>query len=207
MRASDVAGAADAARPGMPDARLLHLCIAGLIVLFAAGTLLAMGREPWCTCGTVRLWYGNVHGPENSQQIADWYTPSHVIHGFLFYGALSLCGRVTGRPLPLTLRFALAIGIEAAWEIAENTPAVIAHYRAATMAAGYTGDSVLNSMSDIAAMAAGFWLAHRLPAVVVVALALAMEAGVAYAVRDNLTLNVLMLLHDFPAIRAWQTAA
>ncbi len=168
---------------------------------------IAMGREPICTCGTIRLWYGNVHGPENSQQIADWYTPSYIIHGFLFYGAIHLLGRIAGRPLPLGLAFLIAVGVECAWEIAENTPAVIAHYRQATMAAGYVGDSVLNSLCDIAAMALGFWLARRLPASVVVMAGVAMEIGVGYAIRNNLTLNVLMLLHDFPAIRAWQAGA
>lgn len=115
----------------------------------------------------------------------------------------SLAASPAGRCRP-GLRLCLALGLECTWEIAENTPGVIAHYRQATMAVGYVGDSVLNSLSDIAAMAVGFWLAARLPPAVIVAAALGMEIGVGYAIRDNLTLNVLLLLHDAPSIRAWQ---
>jgi hypothetical protein len=162
--------------------------------------LLAMGREPICKCGSIKLWHGVVVSSENSQHITDWYTPSHIVHGLLFYGALHL---LAGR-LGLLPRAVIATVVEAAWEIAENTEAVIQRYREATIALDYFGDSVLNSVSDIAAMWLGFALAARLPVWASVALALVLEAGVALMIRDNLTLNVLMLLWPLDSVKAWQ---
>lgn len=159
-----------------------------------------MGRPPICTCGAVKLWAGAVQSADNSQHLLDWYTPSHIIHGLIFFWAAHLL--MPRRPLGMRLLVALLV--EAAWEIAENSPAVIDRYRQATMALGYTGDSVLNSMSDLGAMVAGFWLASRLPWRWSVGLALAFELGTLLAVRDNLTLNVLMLVAPVEAIKTWQ---
>jgi Protein of unknown function (DUF2585) len=172
------------------------------IVIITGIVLLAMGRVPVCACGTIKLWHGVVFSSENSQHITDWYTFTHVLHGILFYALLWWL-----KPeWSVSQRFVAAIAIESAWEIAENTPLIIDRYRAATISLDYYGDSVLNSLSDIAAMAVGFALAAVIPVWVSVALVFVVEAGLAYAIRDNLSLNILMLIHPLDAVKAWQAA-
>jgi len=175
------------------------LAIAGLLLAQAA-ILLAMGRLPICECGYVKVWHGVVHSSGNSQHVSDWYTFSHLIHGFLFYWVLSLA-------LPrwkAGWRAVLALGIEVAWEVIENTPFVIDRYRAATISLDYYGDTVLNSVCDSIACLAGFAAARRLPVAATILLALAFEAFTLYWIRYNLTLNVIMLLWPLDAVRAWQ---
>jgi hypothetical protein len=170
------------------------------VVAAAAVLLLAMGREPICRCGTVKLWHGEVVSAENSQHLTDWYTPTHVVHGLLFYAGARLLLPRAG----LGARALAATVVEAAWEAVENTDAVIERYRAETIALDYYGDSVVNAVADILAMLLGFWLAARLPVVASVAIGLALELWLGWAIRDNLALNVLMLVWPVEAVKVWQ---
>ena len=223
----------------LPNRRGVILAI--LIAFAIGGTLLVMGRVPICTCGTVKLWWGETISAENSQHIADWYSYSHIIHGLLFYFfahvlfvRLPADGGSGPLPRPTTHRVALtgwsgggegrnrarrqhgwlrsmhkyalpiAVAFEGFWELLENSPLIIERYRAVTVSLGYNGDSVLNSLSDIGFMVLGFLIASRLPAWASVVLALGFELFTLMMIRDNLTLNVLMLVWPVDAIRLWQ---
>ncbi|MDF2119449.1 DUF2585 domain-containing protein [Roseiarcaceae bacterium H3SJ34-1] len=173
--------------------------VAGLIAIQVM-SLFALGHPPICTCGSVKLWQGDVLSAENSQHLTDWYTFSHIIHGFGFYLLLWLIAPRT----PTGLRFAIAVGLEAGWEILENTPLIMDRYRESALAQGYFGDSIINSVSDVLAMALGFFLARQQPVWLTVVLALAMELFVGYMIRDNLTLNIIQLIHPNAALSRWQ---
>lgn len=187
-------------RPSIRDIGPRHWLIVGIILLVTAGLLLWAGRSLICTCGYVEIWHGALDSG-NSQHIADWYTLSHIIHGFLFYalGWLVLKQRPPGE------RLILAVTIEAAWEVLENSPIIIDRYREATIALGYSGDSVINSVADVAWMALGFAFARRAPVWMTVAVAIGFELLALWVIRDNLTLNVLMLISPVEAIKAWQS--
>jgi len=170
------------------------------ILVCAAGIELAMGRHPICTCGTIDLWVGGRDSPRTSQMLADWYSLSHIVHGLLFYAALWL----VARRWPVQSRFLAALLIEASWEVTENTPFIIDRYRATTAAIGYTGDSVINSLSDMVMMALGFLLARKLPVWSAVLLVVALEIIPLLAIRDNLTLNVWALIAPNQSLQSWQ---
>ncbi len=177
--------------------------VALLILAAAASVLLVMGRNPICTCGAIDLWVGGRDSPKTSQMLLDWYSLSHVVHGLLFYAALWLIAR----RWPVERRFLLALLIEASWEIVENTPMVIDRYRATTAALGYSGDSVINSLSDIVMMALGFLAARKLPVRLAIVLVIVLELAPLFAIRDNLTLNVWTLIAQNQTIQEWQAGA
>lgn len=183
-------------RPGWLAASAL---VAGIIAI-AAFTEYSMGRELICKCGTVLPWYGYTNGPGNSQHLSDWYTFSHIIHGFIFYGFL----RLVLRKLPVQTRLVLAVLMETAWEIFENTNFTINRYRAATIALDYVGDSVINSMFDILFATLGFVLAWRWPVWLSITFIIAAETIVGYLVHDNLALNIIMLIAPLESIKSWQ---
>jgi hypothetical protein len=180
-----------------------HIAVVGLLVAFAALALHAAGRPLICSCGEVKLWAGAVQSADNSQHLADWYTPSHIIHGFLFYAL----GWLVLRRAPAGEKLIMAVAIEASWELIENSKYIIDRYREATMALGYTGDSVINSVADIGWMILGFAIARRIPFWATIAIGVTFELLTLWVIRDNLTLNVLMLVWPIDAIRDWQGGA
>ena len=194
--------------------RLVHRCaamkltpakttlIVGAIVAAAGLALYLMGHPLICKCGSVKLWHFDVMSAENSQHLIDWYTPSHLIHGFLFYWGLWLLSRFL--PLSFGTRLVLAVALEASWEVIENTDFVINHYREMTVSLDYYGDSVINSVSDVLVMVLGFFMAARLPVWLTVTVAVALELFVGAMIRDNLTLNVLMFLWPLEGVLHWQ---
>jgi hypothetical protein len=193
-----------------PQASLLPhraaLVMSLLIAAYAGFILMAMGRPAICECGTVKLWHGVVQSAENSQHLADWYTFSHIIHGLIFYAGAHLLWRYWNLFDGAPTRWALpiAVALEASWELLENSPMIIDRYRSVTASFGYSGDSIVNSMADIGWMVLGFWAASRLPWKVTLALAIAFELMTLAIIRDNLTLNVLMLAWPIDAIKVWQ---
>ena len=177
------------------------LLVTGIIVAAAVAEYL-MGHPLICKCGYVKLWHFDVQSAENSQHLIDWYTPSHIIHGFLFYWLLWLLSRWI--PLSFGARLLLAVAIEASWEVVENTDWVINHYRELTISLDYYGDSVINSVMDILFMVLGFFVAAYLPVWLTVLIAIALELFVGAMIRDNLTLNVLMFVRPLDSVLQWQ---
>lgn len=173
--------------------------MAGILATVAA-IQFAIGRLPICSCGYVKLWEGQVWSSGNSQHLTDWYTLSHVAHGFIFYALLRWL-----RPgWPVAWRAVAALLMEGVWEVVENTSLIIDRYREVTASFDYYGDSIINSFGDGVAMLVGFFLAARLPVVASVLIVIGMEGLAGWMIRDNLMLNALMLVWPVDAVRAWQ---
>lgn len=176
------------------------ILLGGGIIAVQALTLYSFGQPAICTCGYVKFWEGAVISSGNSQHLIDWYTFSHIIHGFLFY----LLARYLFPSASVGARLLFALGIEAGWEIFENTPWLISHYREQALAQGYVGDSIINSVFDTLATFIGFIMAWQLPVLSIVAIAIALELYVGFMIRDNLTLNTVNLIYPFEFIKHWQ---
>jgi hypothetical protein len=174
-----------------------------IVIVFVSALEYAQGRLLICKCGYVKLWEGVVNSADNSQHITDWYSLSHIIHGFIFFGITWLLAR----KWTLANRLLAATLIEGGWELLENSSFIINRYREGTISLDYFGDSIINSISDIGFMIIGFFIASKLPWKISLAAAIAMELLALYVIRDNLTLNVIMLLHPLEAIKNWQAGA
>ncbi len=186
---------------GILQITLKTAALVGAALVIGQGLMLFLFGQPTiCECGTIKLWEGTVLSSGNSQHISDWYTFSHIVHGFIFYGLLAWLLPT----MPVRVRLLIALGVEIAWEVLENTPMVIQHYREQALAQGYTGDSILNSVMDTLWMAAGFLFARKYPWWTTFLVAVVLELGVLYMIRDNLTLNVINLIHPVQFISDWQ---
>jgi len=174
--------------------------VVALILVAAVFQLRQQGRVWWCACGQGNLWAGDIWSAHNSQHVVDPYSFTHILHGVLFFWILA----ALFKRMSFSWQLALTILLEAAWEVAENAPFIIQRYREATIGLGYEGDSVINSLADILCCVAGFLLARRLGFRFALALFVAIEVLLVVLVRDNLTLNVLMLLCPIDAIKQWQ---
>lgn len=181
--------------------RLKYILVVILLAMLAAVLQFAMGRVWWCECGQAGLWSGEIASRHNSQHLFDAYTFTHILHGIGFY---ALTWLILRRWAGQGIRFVVATGMEAAWEVIENTSLVIERYRVGTISLGYYGDSIANSMADIMACAAGYLLALWLPVWVSVAIFVALEAGLLWWIRDSLLLNILMLIRPLESVKDWQ---
>ncbi|MCA0422653.1 MAG: DUF2585 family protein [Proteobacteria bacterium] len=175
-----------------------------MMVAVTAAILYAMGRPPICTCGTVKLWHGVVQSAENSQHILDWYSLTHVGHGLMFFAALWGVMRALGKEWSLPRRYLAALALECAWEIIENTDMIIGRYRSVTVDAGYFGDSIVNSLSDITMMSLGFLIASRVSPTIGVAVFAGLELTAFAAIRDSLLINIIQLIYPIEALRRLQ---
>ena len=175
------------------------------IVLVLIGTVVLLrsqGRLWLCSCDYLLLWSGDPWSSDNSQHLLDPYSFTHLLHGFLLCGLLALA-----LPrLSVAWRLSLAVSIEAAWELIENSELVIRRYREETAALGYHGDTIVNSIGDILVCGLGFLLAQRLGVRRTFAVFVLTEVALAVSIRDNLTLNVVMLIYPIEAIKEWQAA-
>ena len=179
----------------------------GICVLVLAVTILilkVMGRPFISNSGTVKLWHAELVSSENSQHLSDWYSFTHIVHGFLLFFLLWLISKKIPQIRKFSVGFVIAVVMESIWEVIENTNFVIYRYREATIALDYFGDSIINSTADILFMSLGFMMASRLSVLASVSFVAASEIMLAIVIRDNLALNILMLIYPIDAIKEWQ---
>lgn len=183
--------------------KYLYTLLFALIIIAIMTIILHLeGRISICECGYVKLWYNQIVTPEDSQHLFDWYAFTHVLHGLAIYFILWVIDRK--KKLNIKTKFLIAVGIAAGWEILENSPMIIDRYRAATISLNYYGDSIINSIGDVISMSLGFWFAHKMKIWYSIVLFILIESVLAYIIRDNLTINIVMLIHPIEAIKFWQ---
>jgi len=171
------------------------------ILAFTALVELRMGRPPFCKCGIIRPWSGEIWSNQNSQQLADPYTFTHILHGVLIYALVWLIGR---KRLPARGRFVAAVVLECGWELFENTDFIIRRYRDVTISLDYFGDSVFNSIGDVCAMMTGYFVASKVPVRITVVGGLLLDLFLLFWFRDSLAINILMLIYPVEGIKNWQ---
>lgn len=171
-----------------------------VVVALAVLLLRLEGRIWWCACGGLKLWDGDIWSGHNSQHLFDPYSFTHVLHGVLFFWIL---GWIVPR-WSFSWRLTTALVAEAFWEVLENSPFIIQRYREATIGQGYVGDSVANSLTDLVCCLAGVLMARWLGWRRAVMVFMVVELILALVVRDNLSLNMLMLICPIDAIKQWQ---
>ncbi len=179
----------------------LFLGLATLIISLTIASLIYLGRNPICECGYIKLWHGITKSSEQSQHLFDPYTFTHFGHGVLIYFILWL----VLRKRDIKTKFLIALGIESLWEVIENTSFVIERYRTATISLDYYGDSIVNSLGDILTMVGGFAFAFYIPVIATIGLFVIIELALGFLIKDNLTLNVVMLLNPSTYVKEWQS--
>lgn len=179
--------------------------LASIVVIFAV--LLLMGVALWaegrlliCSCGEFKLWISDTCSSDNSQHLADPYSFTHILHGFLLFWLVLLLFRNIAPAWQLSL----ALALEAAWEVFENTPFVIDRYRVETAALGYQGDTIVNSYGDLACAWIGFLIARKLGIWKSIVVFLLIELVLVIWIKDGLLLQILMLIFPLQTIKLWQ---
>jgi len=186
--------------------KLLPVIVAFAVLPLLALVLWAEGRRFFCACGEFRFWVGDTCSSSNSQQLFDPYSFTHVLHGFVLFWLLALVfkRRAASSANTGAWQLALAIALEATWEVFENTRFVIEHYRAETAALGYTGDTIVNSFGDLTCAFVGFLLARSLGLKWSLIVFVLIELILAVWIHDSLVLQILMLIRPVETIKLWQ---
>ncbi len=180
--------------------RIWPWAVAAVVLTITIILLRNQGRLWFCSCGYILLWSGDIWSSDNSQHLFDPYAFTHLLHGVVFFWLL-----VWLLPtVPLMWRFIIAISIESLWEVFENSAFIIQRYREATLALGYEGDTIVNSLGDIFICGAGFFLAWYLGFRRSLILFVVVELVLVFWIKDSLILSVIMLIYPIEAIKAWQ---